>query len=69
VDEFAQSHNRCGIRKVTHWRQILPQQMVRHLDGFINEPIRSHAEERQRGNQLGELSAGLFVPGMSRMAG
>jgi hypothetical protein len=52
-----------------HWRQILPQQILRHLDGLNNEPIRSHAEERQRDNRLGELSAGLFIPGMGRMAG
>jgi hypothetical protein len=43
--------------------------MLRRLDGFNNEPIRSHAEQRQRGIRLGELSVELFVPGMGRMAG
>ena len=69
TDEFAESHNHRGISEVTRWEQILPQQILRHLDGLNNEPIRSHAEERQRDNRLGELSAGLFIPGMGRMAG
>jgi len=33
---FAQSQHRRGIRKAVRWRQILPRQIVRHLDGFNN---------------------------------
>ena len=34
IDEFAQSQNRRSIRKAVRRKQILPQQIVRHLDGF-----------------------------------
>jgi hypothetical protein len=49
VDEFAQSQNRCGIRKVVNWGQILPQQILREPNSFNNQAIRTHAKQCRRG--------------------
>jgi hypothetical protein len=43
--EIAASHNRRGIRQAAGGRQILPQQMLRHLDGIDNYAIRTHERE------------------------
>jgi hypothetical protein len=68
-DRIEGKRTSCGIREVGHRRQILPQQILRNLDGFDNYAIRSHAKTtRTRLFWLGELSEVLFVPGMGRMA-
>jgi len=68
-DRIEGERTSCGIREVAHRRQILPQQILRNLDGFDNYAIRNHAKTmRTRLFWLGELSDVLFVPGMGRMA-
>ena len=42
TDEFAESHNRRGISEVTSRGQILPQQILRDLDGIDDYAIGTH---------------------------
>jgi len=42
TDEFAESHNRRGISEVTSRGQILPQQILRDLDGIYDYAIGTH---------------------------
>jgi hypothetical protein len=48
TDEFAQSQNRRGFREVTHRRQILPQQILRHLYGIDDYAIGTHEAKQAR---------------------
>jgi hypothetical protein len=52
MDEFAQSQNRRGIREVTRWGQILPQQILRHLYGIDDYAIGTHEAKRARDSDI-----------------
>ena len=43
-----ESHNRRGISKVMRRGQILPQQILRYLDGIDNYAIGTHRENARR---------------------
>jgi hypothetical protein len=47
TDEFAEAKNYRGICKIVRRRQILPQQILRHLDAIGNYAIRTHRKTRQ----------------------
>jgi len=42
MDEFAEAKNYRGICKIMRPRQILPQQILRHLNAIGNYAIRTH---------------------------
>jgi len=44
MDEFAESHYRRGISKVVRRRQILAQQILRHLNSIDNYAIGTHGK-------------------------
>jgi len=44
MDEFAEAKNYRGICKIMRPRQILPQQILRHLNAIGNYTIRTHRE-------------------------
>jgi hypothetical protein len=48
TDEFAEAKNYRGIGKVVRRRQILPQQILRHLDAIGNYAIRTHRENARQ---------------------
>src|SRR5260370_42301929 len=42
TDEFAESHHRRGVSKVVRRGEVLPQQILRHLDGIDDCAVRTH---------------------------
>jgi hypothetical protein len=48
TDEFAEAKNYRGICKIVRRRQILPQQILRHLDAIGNYAIRTHRENARQ---------------------
>jgi hypothetical protein len=61
TDEFAESNNRRGISEVSVGRQILPQQILRHLDGIDDSAIGSHEAKRARNSDILARAHGLVV--------
>src|SRR5262249_35048705 len=52
TDEFPESHNRRGISELTRRGQILPQQILRHLDGIDDYAIGTHEAKRARNSDI-----------------
>jgi hypothetical protein len=48
MDEFAEAKNYRGICKIVRRRQILPQQILRHLDAIGNYAVRTHRENARQ---------------------
>jgi hypothetical protein len=48
MDELAEAKNYRGICKTVRRRQILPQQILGHLDATGNYAIRTHRENARR---------------------
>ena len=61
TDEFAESHNRRGISEVTRRGQILPQQILRHLDGIDDYAIGTHEAKRARNSDILARAPSLVV--------
>ena len=61
TDKFAESHNRRGISEVTRRGQILPQQILRHLDGIGDYAIGTHEAKRARNSDILARALSLVV--------
>src|SRR5262245_34190122 len=42
TDEFAESHHRRGVSKVVRRSDVVPEQILRYLDGIDDYAVRTH---------------------------
>ena len=60
-DDFAESQYCRGISEVTRREQILPQQILRHLDGIYDYAIGTHEAKRPRNSDILARAHSLVV--------